>query len=345
MRRDKLKFIPYSNGFHKIRNKREIHPIKLSKTIFLIVLSVFMFGVVYQFIINKIDKSKFQPTEKYLRIDGKKYYFNSTGEGKPTILFESDIGMGMNQWKSSAELIKQKYDVKTFCYDRQGYGFSEYAAHKTPEEEARYLRMILKKVGVSGPYILVGEGYGTLILSNFQKLYPDLVCGAIYINPINETALKNDKNYLKQYSSQKLFRSMQRLGSYCGINDILSKTVGLDIPEGLDKGFDEYNLKEYKKQRTKTEFNLAYYNELKNIIEGKSDAQEDGLFKEVPFNLIITEGANKSYCEDLTRLGHSDLTKVKYVETESDIVSLDQPDVLLEGLKFILDLTKKNDNN
>ncbi|MDV5106865.1 hypothetical protein R2R32_13375 [Clostridium perfringens] len=37
------------------------------------------------------------------------------------------------------------------------------------KNKLKHLRMILKKSGIGGPYILVGEGYGGLVMCNFAR--------------------------------------------------------------------------------------------------------------------------------------------------------------------------------
>ncbi len=40
-------------------------------------------------------------------------------------------------------------------------------------------------------------------MCNFAELYPDLVQGVILVDPISEEALSKNKDYMKQYSSEK----------------------------------------------------------------------------------------------------------------------------------------------
>ena len=179
----------------------KIKPINVIRNIFIFILALVFIGFAYQMILNKIDSKKIEPDNKYVRIDSKKNYYNFQGESKPTIIMSSDIGLGLSEWSKVQELIEKEYGYRTFSYDRPGYGFSESVKDDGVKEQAQHLRMILKKSGIGGPYILVGEGYGGLVMCNFAELYPDLVQGVILVDPISEEALSKNKDYMKQYSS------------------------------------------------------------------------------------------------------------------------------------------------
>ncbi len=66
-------------------------------------------------------------------------------------------------------------------------------------------------------------------MCNFAELYPDLVQGVILIDPISEEALSKNKDYMKQYSSEKISRFIQKYGSYFGLTSIMNKFGMLKI--------------------------------------------------------------------------------------------------------------------
>ncbi|MGL5245577.1 MAG: alpha/beta hydrolase [Sarcina sp.] len=339
--KEKMKFIPYSNGFYKIKHNKNIKPSSVIKKIIIFVAIILTIGFVYQTISDKVQSKALEPKNKYVRIDNKKYFFKSLGEDKPTVIFESDIGMGIDQWGKVQNLVSDKYKIRTFSYDRAGYGFSEYGKDRNPEDQARLLRMILKKVGLSGPYILVGEGYGSILISNFAKLYPDLVNGVILINPINTNELINS-DYSNQFKSKKLLSKIQKYGSYIGLNDLLNKFGLLNTPSAINKYFTEEQLNNYKVFRLNKEFNAAYYNELSNITNLTDNIQKNNLLNKWPLKIIITNNTNNyKYQEELKSLGNSDLTEIINVDNQYEFVSLEKPEIIVEAIKSMVDTLKE----
>lgn len=331
-----MKFIPYSNGFHKLNKNRQIKPTSVIKNIFLFVLVLVFIGFAYQIILNKIDSSKIEPDTKYVRIDSKKNYFKFQGESKPTIIMDSDLGLGISEWEKVQGLIEKEYGYRTFTYDRPGYGFSESIKGKSIKEQAQQLRMILKKVGIGGPYILVGEGYGGLVMCNFAELYPELVQGVILIDPISEEAL-NNKDYMKQFSDQKFSRFVQKYGSYFGLTSLMNKFGMLKNPIGLDSNLSEESLKTYDVLRTKSDYNSAYYSELTNILEQSSNSQKSGLLNGKPLSIIVNDNAFVAEQESLKKLTSEGKVQIIDAKNKTDVIPLEKPELLLESIKFIQD--------
>lgn len=337
-----MKFIPYSNGFHKMNRNIEIKPTSIIKNIFLIILVLVFIGFVYQGIVNKIDRSKISPENKYLRLDSKKTYFKYDGESKPTLIFDSNLGLGMNEWEKATALIEKEYGYRTFIYDRPGYDFSELGKPKTIQEQAQQLRLILRKVNIGGPFILVGEGYGSLIMCNFANLYPELVQGMILINPINEEALNNE-NYMKQFSSQKISRFTQKYGSYFGLTLLMNKLGMIKNPSGINE-LSKDHLNIFNIHRTKSNYNDAYYEELSNIISKKSNSQKSGLLNGKPLSIIVNNKEFSKEQESLSKLtSPSSLVQVINSKNNTDIIPLEKPELLLDSIKFIEDNTPKEE--
>lgn len=338
MKKDGMKLLPHSNGFHKIKHTKHIKIGAIIKGIILVIGVILLAGFIYQQISNS-ELDELTTRNKYVKIDSKKYYFNSPGNESPTIVLDSDIGFGLAQWSRVQESIANKYDIRTFAYDRAGYGFSEYSGYRTPEDQARLLRMILKKVALNGPYILVGEGYGSLVMCNFAKLYPDKVQGVILINPINEESLE-DPEYMGQFKREYFQSKVRKVGSYIGYNEILSKmdlTLGYDA---LSEYMKEEDLQNYNIFKNKTNFNSAYNMELENIINKSSNAQTEGMFNNIPMVIITNDRNYKADQDQLKKLGNPNNTKTIGVDSNTGVISLESSEVMLEAVKFILDSIK-----
>ena len=318
----------------------KIKPINVIRNIFIFILALVFIGFAYQMILNKIDSKKIEPDNKYVRIDSKKNYYNFQGESKPTIIMSSDIGLGLSEWSKVQELIEKEYGYRTFSYDRPGYGFSESVKDDGVKEQAQHLRMILKKSGIGGPYILVGEGYGGLVMCNFAELYPDLVQGVILVDPISEEALSKNKDYMKQYSSQKISRFIQKYGSYFGLTSIMNKFGMLKNPNGLEENLSNENLKLYNILRTKSDYN----SELTNILEQSSNSQKSGLLNGKPLSIIVNDNAFTKEQESLKKLTLDNKVQIINAKNKTDVIPLEKPELFLDSIRFIQDNSLEEQN-
>lgn len=341
--KEKMKFIPYSNGFYKIRHKKIIKPGNIFKKIIFTIIFILLSGVIYQYISDKVELEDLSTKNKYVKIDNKKYYFKSIGDKKPTIILDSNIGFGLDQWTKIQNQIKDIYGLRTFAYDRAGYGFSEFGKQRNPEEQARLLRMILKKLGLNGPFILLGEEYGSLVMCSFAKAYPELVQGVVLINPINEEALDN-KDYMKQFDKEIIPRYIEKVGSYFGLNELLFKLGFFNNSDSLSEHMNTEELKTYNIFRTRKNYTSAYYSELKNITSMTSKSQSKDMFNNLPFVIVVNNNEYKAEQENLSSLGNEKLTKIINENSNTDsTISMENNDSILDAIKFIVDnLPKEN---
>ncbi|WP_297520872.1 alpha/beta hydrolase [uncultured Clostridium sp.] len=339
-----MSLISHSNGFTTKEPKRRFSFKFIFKAISILTILTITIGLTANMLITSRNEDKLVKDDMYVTIDDKKNYYNIENGDAPTIIFESSSGMGVSQWDNARELLKDEYGISSFAYDRDGFGLSDFLKEQTPEEQAKELKLILRKVALNGPFILVSEGYGSLIMTNFAKLYPELVKGIILISPINEESLGNT-NYYKYFESEKISRKLNIFGSYLGINNLIDKCVGLDSPSGLDEYLSEDDFNNYKMLRPTTDFNKAYYAELENILNRSSISQVDGMFKDIPY-VIVTNNQNKAEQSAMKSLGNGDNTKIIDSNSDSKIIALEKPELILEAITYILNnLSFKESSN
>lgn len=336
-----MKFLPYSNSFHKIKLKKDIKPLDMIRYIVMIFLFIMLFGLILQLIKSQIDDSKFKPRNKFVRIDGKKYYYSLTGTGDYTIIMDSNIGVGSYQWQGVREGLKKDFNGKVFTYDRAGYGFSDFVKDKSPEDQARLLKTVLKKAGGYGPFILVGEEYGSLVMTNFANLYGDSVAGMVLVNPINEDMLGNSQ-FIDNYNKDKSLRVIEKNGSYFGFNEVLMKLGLLKNPGGVEEFLTGTDKDEFNMLRTKSSYNSVYLDELRNLVDGKSKSQIKGLMTGKPFALVIATKKFKDEQMELKDLGSEDHTEVITVENQKDVVALENPESVITAIKYTVNKYKQN---
>ena len=127
------------------------------------------------------------------------------------------------------------------------------------------------------PYILVGEEYGSLVLTSFAKQFPDSVAGVVLVNPLVEEDIKNSGNSLKNMAL-RIRRKIEQLGSYVGFTMLLDK-LNLDINiNDIDDTLKGDALEEFSSHRTKASYTTAVSNELSNLSNYNLDIQQEGVF-------------------------------------------------------------------
>lgn len=326
-----MKLLPHSNGLYKVNMKKQIKPKDKVKNIIISILLLLLIGFVYQRISNFITKETLKQRVDYVRVDDKRLDYRMDGEGKYTVVFDGNIGTNLNQWNDISDKLASEYgDVATFSYNRRGYGFSDSGAIRTPKEQAEDLRLLLRKAAVPAPYILVGEEYGSLVLTEFAKAYPDLVAGVVLVNPLVEEEINTDE-YKRSLFFEKIRRNIESFGSEIGLTTLLDKFNLTCSTDEFEDKLDAIEIEEFKVHRTKASYTKAVNNEYKNITSGNNSSQEEGVFAGKPYYLIAKPGQ-----EVLANLGDESLTKIYNVNYEDNIISMYEPDTVITGIRQVI---------
>lgn len=336
-----MKFLPYSNGVRQVNMKKQRNPKDKIKITFSIIAIILIIGFITQNIVDFIDGERLRKRVNYTTVDDLRLDYRIEGEGSYTIIFDGDIGATLEEWTPIIEELKENDNVTTFVYNRQGYGYSDISSSgKTPKEQASDLKILLRKAGLSGPYIIVGEGYGSLVLTSFAEQFKDSVAAAIMIDPLNEEVIKT-KEYKKSQMLTKFRRDIEKIGSKFGLTMLLDK-LNLDVSlKDYESGLLEKNLDEFLTLRTKADYTKAVSNELNNVLQGKSDSQKEGIFNDIPYYLLT-----RNEDDPLKKLGSEELTQVYVTKCEKDFLPLnDKENVLIAIRQTIKNLQKIEENN
>lgn len=222
-------------------------------------------------------------------------------------------------------------------YNRSGYGESDLTKDRSPKEQAEELKILLRKAGVTGNFILVGEEYGSLVMTNFADLFPDSVSGMLLIKPLNEDEVKSEdfrSEVKEKYKKSKL----EIAGTYFGITKILS---GFDLTYGVDsfeKNISGNAKNEYEVKSYQTTYRKALSYEFNNLYNYKNTSQKDGLMKDKPLYIISNDKDDK-----LKSLGNDELTTVYKTSSKETLISQTDKDSVIDGLVTILKARKKID--
>ena len=112
--------------------------------------------------------------------DGARLNFYCMGSGSPAVIIDSGFEDWSPDWAPVQPPIAKF--TRVCSYDRAGEGFSDPGPMpRTSVRIAQELRDALHKVGIGGPYILVGHAFGGDNIRTFADLYADDVAGLVLV--------------------------------------------------------------------------------------------------------------------------------------------------------------------
>jgi pimeloyl-ACP methyl ester carboxylesterase len=128
-----------------------------------------------------------QKQSKTIQIDGKSQHYQLTGIknrklGQPLIIIESDLGANLEPWHRVISELPENTPV--FAYDRAGNGQSEaFDEIPTPANRTEQLERLLAELNLAPPYILVGHGWGGILIKDFAVAHLEDIEAMIYLDP------------------------------------------------------------------------------------------------------------------------------------------------------------------
>jgi pimeloyl-ACP methyl ester carboxylesterase len=142
-----------------------------------------------------------------VNVGGYSLYVNYYGEGDHTVIFESGLGHGSEDWSLIQPEISKI--ARTFSYDRVGIGNSDTTkSRRTCLVQVQALHKLLDKVKAKPPYIVVAHSVGGLNARVFAATYPKEVAGIVFIDCSHENQFIKLKG--KQLKEMKeLFDSIE----------------------------------------------------------------------------------------------------------------------------------------
>jgi pimeloyl-ACP methyl ester carboxylesterase len=119
---------------------------------------------------------------RLVEADGARLNLYCTGSGSPTVVFDA----GHQDWAPAWAVVQPEVAkwARACSFDRPGYGFSPPSPlPRTSERIATELHDALHKLGITGPYVLVGHAFGATNVRAFAFLYPGETQGLVLIDP------------------------------------------------------------------------------------------------------------------------------------------------------------------
>jgi pimeloyl-ACP methyl ester carboxylesterase len=112
---------------------------------------------------------------------GRKLYVECTGEGSPTVVFESGDTDDGGAWvKVVPGLVRE---TRVCTYDRAGTGRSDPAAGCRRMDDIRGdFEALLEAAAIEPPYVLVGTSGGGYLVVGYALAHPDDVAGMVIVD-------------------------------------------------------------------------------------------------------------------------------------------------------------------
>jgi pimeloyl-ACP methyl ester carboxylesterase len=120
-----------------------------------------------------------------IRMGQRELAFACSGQGSPTVVLETGLGAESAEWETVERGVASF--ARVFRYDRAGRGMSGPArtprdAHMIVDE----LHGLLRLAGLPGPYVLVGQSLGGLLMRVFAQRYRADVAGLVLVDSMHE---------------------------------------------------------------------------------------------------------------------------------------------------------------
>jgi pimeloyl-ACP methyl ester carboxylesterase len=118
---------------------------------------------------------------KMVDLGGHRLHVNCVGRGGPTVVVENGLGDFSFDWVLVQARVARFARICT--YDRAGYAWSDPGPKpRTFAQLNLELRDALKKLGETGPFVLVGHSFGGPVVRNFAVTYPHDVAGMVLVD-------------------------------------------------------------------------------------------------------------------------------------------------------------------
>lgn len=336
-----MKFSLSSNVFHKYTKKKRTWIFNVIQFILFFLIFIFFAGVLYQFIASEMDKNQFKMKGKFVSVGSYRLMVNTSGNGKYTVVFEGDMGTPIQQWNGVREQLGKDY--KLFSYERSGYGWSDSSGETIDLSRSVIdLKNALSRSGCTSPYILVGHGYGGLIMTEFAKKYPNEVTGVVLVDSLMEENIKS-KEFQNQLKIDMGKISTSRILSYAGGIRLAYSLDILKNDEPFLKNFTASERALFQSQRVTPKYYAAYYNELK-VLKGYNESQQQqgalkNIFVEIltPASKYNDEKRDKEYGDQQKKLAAlSSKGEQMLVERTNTYIQVDRPDAIINAIDRIV---------
>ncbi len=276
---------------------------------------------------------------------------NRTGEASPVIVLDHSLG-GVEGYL----LIEKLAKLGRVClYDRAGYGWSDHSPHpRTSNQIVTELDALLTQAGIQPPYILIGNSFASYCVRLYADRFPQKVIGLVLTDGLHETGMLNMPMPLR---ALKLFFIsgfvMSVFGSAVGIVRLLRVCKAFELLKPELRNFSRRSLDAVERSFCRPKHWLTMSREMWNLnVSARQVSQAkpleaiplvsikaNSLFKPALWTrLIPLRTANKLRDRMHIEIAKLSTTCIQLPAGQSShFVWIDQPEVIVDAVKIILD--------
>jgi pimeloyl-ACP methyl ester carboxylesterase len=287
-----------------------------------------------------------------INIGAHRLHLYPTGEGSPTVIFES----GGASWSLDWSLVQSEVAKFTHVcsYDRAGFGWSDLGPKpRTSQQIVSELHTLLVKAGVKKPYILVGASFGGHNVRLFAKHYPDEVAGLILLDARHETLnLKMPPAWKNLETAGKGMYQFMLLVSRMGALSLFGKLLGEKAIPPIAKKLPPEILPKYLAVGFQAKYWESNLDELAAIAESDQQVGAAGALGNLPL-VVIRHGLPDLFASmpaeqakqaeivwqelqaELTKLSSN--SKMLIAEKSGHGIQIDQPSFVVEIIRQMVE--------
>ena len=197
----------------------------------------------------------------YITSEHRRIHYRKQGNGPVTVLFESGIGGGIEDWNLIQPVLAEHHT--TVSYTRAGNGLSD--AYSEPYTLDHLFSDFLEVTSLctKGPFILVGHSFGGGLIKHWAYLLDQAISGLCFIDPSDYQYSKammsyrteEQKKYWKtlvtppevnsveRISEQSFFQTfLQQIDSTPFRSDIATQIIACDNLNGTEESIKGFGL-------------------------------------------------------------------------------------------------------
>ncbi len=301
-----------------------------------------------------IETQAFPPPGQLVEVGNYRLHINCMGEGNPAVVMESGGGDFSLDWS----LVQPSVALfaRACMYDRAGYGWSDPGPMpRTMQQIVSELHTGLKKAGVKGPYVLVGQSFGGLLVRVYASEYPKEVAGMVLIDSLHEDMqimLNNKLTRLRELSRNREIPPVQKRKS--APQDSSSSEESQKAPAAQSKVEAPYDKLPLDIQQVRlwatsqSKYNEARRSEFDFLAEelarmyAAERAKREYPLGDMPL-IVLTRGKNQSEGHsklqaDLVRLSRNGRQII--AENSGHHIQLDEPELVIEAIRQVVDAVR-----
>ena len=162
---------------------------RVLKWLFGVLILLMTVGAGYQIVGMVLDRAHYPPPGQMVDVGGHRLHLYCIGKGSPTVVLEAAAPGWSLYWSLVQPDVARV--TRVCAYDRAGLGWSERGPlPRTGQRMTRELHQLLKRAGISGPYIFVGHSLGGFVARLYRQEHPTDVVGIVLVDAGHELELR-----------------------------------------------------------------------------------------------------------------------------------------------------------